>query len=71
MEHEQTTAVMAHTLLGSVSIVIEAARRLADDAAGRDDAQQALLLKLNDHAAHIRGVLHALVRGLPHDALHH
>jgi hypothetical protein len=65
---QQRTAVMAHTLLGSVSVVVEAAGRLADDWEGRDEAQQALLRALNEHATHIRSVLHALVRGLPHDA---
>jgi len=68
MDHQQRTAVMAHTLLGSVSIIIEAAGRLADDWEGRDDAHHALLVKLNEHADHIKSVLHALVRGLPHDA---
>jgi hypothetical protein len=68
MDQQQRNAVMAHTLLGSVSVVIEAAGRLADDVEGRDDAQRVLLLKLNEHATHIRSVLQALVRGLPHDA---
>ena len=68
---EQHTAVIAHGLLGSVSVVIEAAGRLADDWDVPDDAQRVLLLKLGEHATHIRSVLHALVRGLPHDALHH
>ena len=68
---QQGQAVMAHTLLGSVSIVIEAAGRLADDWEGRNEAQEALLLKLSEHATHIRSVLHALVRGLPQDAYGH
>jgi hypothetical protein len=68
MDQQQRNAVVAHTLLGSVSVVIEAAGRLADDVDGRDDAQRALLLKLNEHASHIKSVLQALVRGLPHDA---
>jgi hypothetical protein len=68
MDQQERNAVMAHTLLGSVSVVIEAAGRLADDAEGRDDAQRVLLVKLNEHATHIRSVLQALVRGLPHDA---
>ena len=68
---EHHTAVIAHGLLGSVSVVIEAAGLLADDWDVPDDAQRALLLKLGEHATHIRSVLHALVRGLPHDALHH
>jgi hypothetical protein len=59
---------MAHTLLGSVAVVIEAAGRLADDLDGVDDAQELLLRKLNEHASHIRNVLQDLVRGLPHDA---
>jgi len=59
---------MAHGLLGSVSVVIDAARRLADDCDGADDAQQLLLDKLGEHATHIKSVLNALVRGLPHDA---
>jgi len=72
MDQQQRTAVAAHTLLGSVSIVIEAAGRLADNWDGpRDGDQQALLLDLSEHATHIRSVLQALVRGLPHDALHH
>jgi hypothetical protein len=50
-----------------VSIVIEAAGRLADDWDPRDCEHQALLLKLGEHATHIRSVLHALVRGLPHE----
>jgi hypothetical protein len=66
---QQKTAVIAHGLLGSVSVVIEAAGRLVDDSDGSDDAQQVLLLQLGEHAAHIRSVLQALVRGLPHDAL--
>lgn len=70
MDHQQRSAVMAHTLLGSVSVVIEAAGRLADDWDGTDDAQELLLRKLNEHATHIRNVLHALVRGLPQDAYH-
>jgi len=53
--------------LGSVSIVIEAAGRLADDWDPFDLEHQALLLKLSEHATHIRSVLHALVRGLPHE----
>jgi hypothetical protein len=61
---------MAHTLLGSVSIVIDAAGRLADDWDGADDAQE-LLHKLSEHASHIKSVLHALVRGLPDDAYMH
>ena len=65
---QQRTAVMAHTLLGSVSIVIEAAGRLADDWHERDEGHEALLLKLSEHAAHIRNVMQALVRGIPHDA---
>jgi len=69
MDHQQRSAVMAHTLLGSVSIVIEAAGRLADDWDGAGD-QELLLRKLNEHATHIRNVLHALVRGLPQDAYH-
>ena len=68
---QQKTAVMAHGLLGSVSVVAEAAARLADDWEDHDDGQRALLLKLSEHAGHIRSVLHALVRGLPHDAFHH
>jgi hypothetical protein len=68
VDQHQTTAVAAHTLLGSVSIVIEAAGRLADNWDGLDDGQEALLLKLSEHATHIRSVLQALVRGLPHDA---
>jgi len=62
---------MAHTLLGSVSIVMEAAARLADDWEGADDAQQMLLHKLHEHASHIGNALHALMRGLPHDAYSH
>ena len=65
---EQHTAVIAHGLLGSVSVVIEAAGLLAEDWDVPDDVQRALLLKLGEHATHIRSVLHALVRGLPHDA---
>jgi hypothetical protein len=68
MDQQQATSVMAHGILGSVSVVIEAARRLADDWEGADDGQELLLLKLSEHAAHIRNVMHALVRGLPHDA---
>lgn len=68
MDEQQRTAVLAHGILGSVSVVIEAARRLADDWDGADDAQQVLLARLNEHAGHIRSVLHALVRGLPQDA---
>jgi hypothetical protein len=68
MDHQQRTAVMAHGLLGSVSVVIDVARRLADDWEGADDGQELLLQKLNEHAGHIKGVLHALVRGLPEDA---
>ena len=70
MDHQQRTAVMAHTLLGSVSVVVEAAGRLADDWDPRDEAHQALLEKLSEHATHIRSVLHALVRGMPHDEAH-
>ena len=65
----QRTAVMAHTLLGSVSIMSEAARRLADD--WDVDDRQLLLRMLTEHTTHIRSVLHALVRGLPHDAYNH
>jgi hypothetical protein len=69
---QHRTAVAAHTLLGSVSIVIAAAERLAGDWDGpRDEAQEALLLDLSEHATHIKSVLHALVRGLPHDAYTH
>ena len=71
MNEQQRTAVMAHGLLGSVSIVIDAARRLADDWDGADGNEQLLLHKLNEHAGHIRNVLHALVRGLPDDAYTH
>jgi hypothetical protein len=71
MDHQQRTAVMAHGLLGSVSVVIDAARRLAEDWEGADDGQELLLHKLNEHASHIKGVLHALVRGLPDDAYMH
>jgi len=66
---QQRTAVMAHTLLGSVSIMSEAARRLADD--WDVDDRQLLLRMLTEHTTHIRSVLHALVRGLPHDAYNH
>jgi len=58
---------MAHTLLGSVSVVIESVGRLADDWDPHDEAHQALLRKLSEHAGHIRSVLHALVRGMPLD----
>ena len=51
-----------------MSVVIEAAGRLADDWDGTDDAQELLLHKLHEHAIRIRSVLHALVRGLPQDA---
>ena len=68
---QQKTAVMAHGLLGSVSVVIDAAGKLADDWEHHDELQRALLLKLGEHASHIRNVLHALVRGLPHDAFNH
>jgi len=68
MDQQQRTALAAHTLLGSVSIVIEAAGRLADGWDSRDTGQEALLEKLSEHAAHIRNVMQALVRGLPHDA---
>ncbi|MBV9410237.1 MAG: hypothetical protein JO148_01465 [Acidimicrobiia bacterium] len=64
------TAVIAHGLLGSVSFVIDAARRLADTWEGPDEGQQVLLDRLDEHAAHIKNVLNALVRGLPHDAYH-
>jgi len=67
MDH-QRTAVMAHGLLGSVSFVMEAAHRLADDWDEADAGQQLLLQKLHEHANHIGDVLHALVRGLPVDA---
>ena len=67
---QQRTAVMAHTLLGSVAMVSEAARRLADDWDGADD-RQLLLRMLTEHTTHMRSVLHALVRGLPHDAYNH
>jgi hypothetical protein len=70
MDQQQRSAVMAHTLLGSISVVIEAAGRLAGDWEGADDAQELLLHKLNEHATHIRSVLQALVRGLPQDAYH-
>ena len=60
---------MAHTLLGSVSIMSEAARRLADD--WDVDDRQLLLRMLTEHTTHVRSVLHALVRGLPHDAYNH
>jgi hypothetical protein len=70
MDQQQRTAVIAHGLLGSVSFVIEAAKRLADDWEGPDEAQQLLLDRLDEHATHIKGVLNALVRGLPHDAYH-
>ena len=66
---QQRTAVMAHTLLGSVSIMSEAARRLADD--WDVDDRQLLLRMLNEQTTHVRRVLHALVRGLPHDTYHH
>ena len=59
---------MAHTLLGSVSIMSEAARRLADD--WDVDDRQLLLRMLTEHTSHVRNVLHALVRGLPQDACH-
>ena len=71
MDQKQRTAIAAHTLLGSVSIVIEAAGRLADDWDDGDEGHQALLEKLSEHASHIKHVMHALVRGLPHDAYHH
>ena len=32
---------------------------------------QLLLRMLTEHTTHIRSVLHALVRGLPHDAYNH
>ena len=67
MDQQQRTAVMAHTLLGSVSVVIEAVGRLADDWDPFDEEHQALLLKLGEHATHIRTVMQALVRGLPCD----
>jgi len=57
-------------LLGSVAIMSDAARRLADDWDGADD-RQLLLRMLTEHTTHIRSVLHALVRGLPHDAYNH
>lgn len=66
---QQRTAVIAHGLLGSVAFLVEAAGQLADGWDGPDDAQ-ALLVKLGEHADHIKGMLHALVRGLPHDAFH-
>ena len=66
---QQRTAVMAHTLLGSVAIMSEAARRLADD--WDVDDRQLLLRMLTEHTTHIRSVLHALVRGLPDDAYNH
>jgi len=67
---QQRTAVMAHTLLGSAAIVSEAVRRLADEWDVADD-KQLLLGMLTEHTSHIRSVLHALVRGLPHDAYNH
>ena len=71
MNEQQRTAVLAHGLLGSVSVVIDAARRLADEWEGGVGDQELLLHKLNEHAGHIRNVLHALVRGLPDDAYTH
>lgn len=68
---QQNSAILAHRLLGSVSVVIEAAGRLADDWEGPDDAQRALLVDLSEHASHIRSVLDALARGLPADAYQH
>ncbi|GEM_PF-5755232 len=70
MDQQQRTAVIAHGLLGSVSFVIDAAKRLADNWEGPDDGQQLLLDRLDEHATHIKSVLNALVRGLPHDAYH-
>jgi hypothetical protein len=67
MDQQQAVAVMAHGLLGSVSILIEASGRLADEWDGRDDDQRALFLKLSEHATHIRRVMQALVRGMPED----
>jgi hypothetical protein len=67
---QQTSAVVAHGLLGSVAMVVAAAARLAEDWEASDAAQRALLRKLSEHAAHIEGVLHDLVRGLPRDIDH-
>jgi len=68
MDQQQRMAVMAHGLLGSVALVVDSARRLADDWECAGGEQELLLHKLSEHACHIRGVLHALVRGLPDDA---
>jgi hypothetical protein len=70
MDQQQRAAVIAHGLLGSVSFVIDAAHRLADNWDDADAGQQALLDRLDEHASHIKSVLNALVRGLPHDAYH-
>ena len=68
MDEHQRTAVMAHTLLGSVSVVVGAAQRLAEEWDDRDEAQLVLLRELSEHADQIKSVLSALVRGLPADA---
>jgi hypothetical protein len=67
---EQAIAVLAHGLLGSVALVVDATDRLATSWADLAEADRAVLLRrVREHVLLVGGILQDLARGLPHDVV--
>jgi signal transduction histidine kinase len=65
---DATTAVIAHALLNSMSVIRTATELLLEPELP-DGARPELLERIRSQATHVTGVLQDLVRGLPGGAL--
>ena len=67
---DATMAVIAHGLLNSVSAIQMGAFALKESWAQLNEEQRLQILEIvSDQAAHVRGVLQDMIRGLPSDVI--
>jgi hypothetical protein len=67
---EQAVAVIAHGLLGSVALVVDATDRLAASWTDLAETDRMLLLRqVREHVVLVGGILSDIARGLPHDVV--
>jgi hypothetical protein len=69
-EADTSTAVVAHGLLGNLTVIRGAIQLLATEAAALSEVQRARLMRMAETQVELmQGVLTDLVRGLPSQAL--
>lgn len=67
---DATMAVIAHGLLNSISAIQMGAFALKESWAQLNEEQRLQILEIvSDQAAHVRGVLQDMIRGLPSDVI--